>query len=132
MSYKVLDTITKKVSVRLGISESIVSKVMSFERKKVKDSLEDYDIVYSGGLLSFRVRPNRVKFFKRKKREILKALESKEPTPTILRDIEIIKRQLEFLDKKQDYYENKRNTGGVQKPADSQGGDEGEDPGDPQ
>ena len=132
MSYKVLDTIVKKVSVRLGISESIVSKVMSFERKKVKDSLEDYDIVYSGGLLSFRVRPSRVNFFKRKKSEILKVLEGKEPTPTILRDIEIIKRQLEFLEKKQDYYENKRNTGGIQKSADSQEGAKGEDPGDPQ
>lgn len=88
------ELITRKTSVLLNVSDEIVSKVMSFEKKSVADALRKYSVVESSNLCVFKVRPKKViseiDRCTKKRLELIKKLEQTEESGAIERILDKI------------------------------------------
>ena len=102
------DLITRKVSLQLNISEDIIQKVMSYEKRSVKEALYKYNSVEMTNFGTFYIRDKMVLKEIEKRTKIKNFLVEKIADPKEASKIDTNVKKLEGLLKELDYLKTKQ------------------------
>ena len=102
-----IDLITRKVSVLLNIPEDIIEKVMSFEKKSVREATYKHKVIEISNFATLSLRPRKIDSEIRLRENIIHSLTRRLEKAIEQREIENLNKRIEAASTEIEYLKTK-------------------------